>query len=57
MIQNGVLLPTGVESFISAACSEDQYRTVNWGKFRRARADGDYADYGREIQIEDYRIG
>ena len=33
-----------------------KYRTVNWGVFRQARTDGDYADYGKEIQIEDYRI-
>ena len=33
-----------------------KYRTVNWGAFRQARTDGDYADYGKEIQIEDFRI-
>ncbi len=27
------------------------YRPINWGDFRQARADGDYADYGTEIQI------
>ena len=32
-----------------------RYRPVNWGDFRRARADGDYADHGKEIQIEDFR--
>ncbi len=31
-----------------------KYRTVNWGAFRQARTDGDYADYGKEIQIEDF---
>lgn len=31
------------------------YRTVDWGEFRAARALGDYGDYGREIQISDYR--
>jgi isopenicillin N synthase-like dioxygenase len=31
------------------------YRTVNWGDFRRRRADGDYADLGKEVQISDYR--
>lgn len=33
-----------------------RYRPINWGEFRQARTDGDYADFGREIQIEDYRI-
>ncbi|MEL7156197.1 MAG: 2OG-Fe(II) oxygenase family protein, partial [Actinomycetota bacterium] len=32
------------------------YRTINWGDFRQARADGDFADYGAEIQIADYRV-
>jgi len=33
-----------------------RYRSVNWGTFRRARSDGDYADVGKEIQIKDFRI-
>lgn len=33
-----------------------RYRPVNWGEFRRLRADGDYADYGEEVQIDHYRI-
>ncbi len=33
-----------------------RYRPINWGDFRRARTAGDYADYGKEIQIEDFRI-
>lgn len=33
-----------------------RYRTINWGEFRRRRADGDYADYGSEVQISDYRL-
>ncbi|MGI9597652.1 MAG: isopenicillin N synthase family dioxygenase [Acidimicrobiales bacterium] len=32
------------------------YRPINWGHFRQARADGDFADYGAEIQITDYRL-
>ncbi|MFT4800030.1 MAG: isopenicillin N synthase-like dioxygenase [Candidatus Azotimanducaceae bacterium] len=32
------------------------YKTINWGEFRRRRADGDYADYGDEVQINQYRI-
>ena len=33
-----------------------RYRPINWGEFRRSRSDGDYADFGKEIQIEDFRI-
>ena len=32
-----------------------RYRPINWGEFRRRRADGDFADYGSEVQISDYR--
>jgi len=32
------------------------YRSINWGDFRRGRADGDFADYGAEVQISDYVI-
>jgi len=31
------------------------YRDLPWGEFRRRRADGDFADYGAEVQISDYR--
>jgi isopenicillin N synthase-like dioxygenase len=34
-----------------------RYREINWGEFRSLRADGDYADYGEEVQIEHYSIG
>ena len=33
-----------------------KYGVVNWGEFRRGRADGDFADYGEEIQISQYRL-
>ncbi|MEM9182550.1 MAG: 2OG-Fe(II) oxygenase family protein [Pseudomonadota bacterium] len=32
------------------------YQPFTWGEFRRRRADGDFADYGSEVQINDYRI-
>ncbi len=32
------------------------YKPVNWGEFRAARAAGDYANLGEEIQISDFRI-
>jgi isopenicillin N synthase-like dioxygenase len=34
---------------------QPHYDTINWGAFRQARADGDYADYGAEVQISDFR--
>ena len=33
-----------------------RYSPVNWGEFRRKRADGDYADLGEEIQVSQFRI-
>jgi isopenicillin N synthase-like dioxygenase len=32
------------------------YRTVHWGEFRDRRAQGDYGDYGEEVQIAHYRL-
>jgi isopenicillin N synthase-like dioxygenase len=32
------------------------YRPISWSHFRDQRSAGDYADYGAEIQIADYRI-
>jgi isopenicillin N synthase-like dioxygenase len=32
------------------------YQGINWGEFRRKRADGDYANVGKEVQISDYRV-
>ncbi|WP_028969608.1 isopenicillin N synthase family dioxygenase [Sphingomonas sp. URHD0057] len=32
------------------------YAPLNWGEFRRRRADGDFADYGTEVQISDWRV-
>ncbi|MEC8318545.1 MAG: 2OG-Fe(II) oxygenase family protein [Pseudomonadota bacterium] len=31
------------------------YSAIHWGEFRRKRADGDFADTGKEVQIADYR--
>ncbi|MEM7562801.1 MAG: 2OG-Fe(II) oxygenase family protein [Pseudomonadota bacterium] len=33
----------------------DQYDSIIWGEFRGRRSDGDYADYGTEVQISQYR--
>ena len=35
--------------------SPARYKEINWGEFRQRRTDGDYADYGEEVQIEHYR--
>jgi isopenicillin N synthase-like dioxygenase len=32
-----------------------RYQQINWGEFRRRRVAGDYADYGVEVQIDQYR--
>ncbi|MEH6584574.1 MAG: 2OG-Fe(II) oxygenase family protein [Halioglobus sp.] len=32
-----------------------KYRAINWGKFREGRAQGDYANFGEEIQISQFR--
>jgi isopenicillin N synthase-like dioxygenase len=32
------------------------YRPINWGDFRQARADGDFADYGAEVQISNFAV-
>ena len=32
-----------------------RYRPIHWGEFRAARAAGDYADFGEEIQIHHFR--
>jgi len=33
-----------------------RYREINWGEFRERRMSGDYADYGEEVQITQYRV-
>ena len=45
---------TDVTSLVTGE-EQPPYRTVSWGAFRQARTDGDYADYGHEIQIADFR--
>ncbi len=34
-----------------------KYKPINWGYFRKQRQLGDYADFGHEIQVSDFRIG
>ncbi len=33
-----------------------RFKPVSWAHFRGERAAGDFADYGAEIQVEDFRI-
>jgi len=44
-------LPTMID-----AAHPPRYRAINWREFRTRRAAGDYADYGNEVQITDYRL-
>ena len=37
---------TNVDPLPTADAGRPRYRTVNWGEYRRIRADGDFADYG-----------
>jgi len=41
---------------VVSASSPGRYRGIVWGEFRGRRSDGDYADYGTEVQISQYRI-
>ena len=34
----------------------EAYRPIEWAQFRGRRTDGDYADYGTEVQISQYRL-
>ena len=45
------------ETIVAPLVGEPHYTPISWGEFRRRRADGDFADYGTEIQISDYRLG
>lgn len=33
-----------------------RYHSIHWSEFRSRRTDGDFADYGPEIQISQYRV-
>ena len=48
--------PTNVDPLRTADAGRPRYRTVNWGEYRQIRADGDFADYGHETQIADFRL-
>jgi isopenicillin N synthase-like dioxygenase len=44
---------------LASVCEHEKprYQPINWGAFRAARAAGDYADHGEEIQIAHFRAG
>lgn len=39
-----------------ALSGEPRFRPVSWAEFRRRRAEGDFGDYGSEVQIADWAI-
>lgn len=47
-----------VEPLATSIIEGDQphFRAVHWGEFRDLRAQGDYGDFGEEVQISHYRI-
>jgi isopenicillin N synthase-like dioxygenase len=47
--------PANNTDCVPLTASEARYRPINWGQFRQARADGDYANIGEEIQISQFR--
>jgi len=44
------------DAVVEPQSASPHYRPIHWGDFRRRRADGDFADYGAEVQISDYRV-
>jgi len=43
-------------STVVSAARPARYSEISWSEFRGRRTDGDYADYGPEVQISQYRI-
>ena len=41
---------------LECASEPHRYNGIDWSEFRRRRADGDYADVGKEVQIADYQV-
>lgn len=41
---------------LASTSGSPRYRDLPWAEFRRRRADGDFADYGTEVQISDWRV-
>ncbi|CAI5703867.1 unnamed protein product [Peronospora effusa] len=45
-----------VTPIVAKEGEEPSYRPLSWREFRLARFQGDYADKGKEIQIDDFKI-
>jgi isopenicillin N synthase-like dioxygenase len=45
------------DTVVAPLTGDAHYAPIPWGEFRRRRADGDFANYGTEVQISDYRLG
>ena len=50
------LNPTSETIYAPLGAAAPRYRPIRWGEFRAARAAGDYADHGEEIQIAHFSI-
>lgn len=49
--------PSYSTDVLSLSSSEKPvYKTINWGHFRTQRFAGDFANYGEEIQISQFKI-
>ena len=44
-----------IEALVGQDCPA-RYRSIDWSDYRSRRTDGDYADYGTEVQISQFRI-
>lgn len=41
---------------IAPLIAPPRYRPLSWAEFRRRRADGDFGNYGTEVQISEWRV-
>ncbi|MDJ0789461.1 MAG: 2OG-Fe(II) oxygenase family protein [Myxococcota bacterium] len=48
---------TVCEPILAGATHLARFRPVSWALFRDQRSAGDYADYGSEIQVDDFLVG
>lgn len=44
------------DAIVKPVSTTPRYHPLNWGEFRRRRADGDFASYGTEVQIDEWRL-
>ena len=43
------------DTLVAPLTGDPAYHPISWGEFRRRRAEGDFAAYGTEVQISQYR--